>query len=156
MAPRSKLTPEARAKILSALRAGMTRSAAAGLAGAHKSQMTRWCERFATFATECDIAEAEAEARFTAVVTKSAHEGNPKIALQWLKRRRREDWGDSQQADVRHSGAVLMAHRHGPDLRALSDADLALLEELAAKAGGDDGSETAGPSGDRGGVDPKG
>ena len=48
----TKLTPKTREVILNALRAGMTRSAAAATAGVHRSQMTRWLARYAAFATE--------------------------------------------------------------------------------------------------------
>ena len=91
----TKFTEEARRKILEGLRAGFTRSAAAGTAGVHPAQIGRWCTAYATFATECVIAEAVAEARFTVVITKAAQEGDANLALQWLKRRKRDEWGDN-------------------------------------------------------------
>ena len=95
MARPTKFTDAVRDKVLEGLRAGFTRSAAAGTAGVHPAQIGRWCTASASFATDCVIAEAQAEARFTLVVTKAAQDGDPKIALEWLKRRRRDEWGDN-------------------------------------------------------------
>jgi hypothetical protein len=89
-----KMTPAARQKIVSALKAGMTRSGAAGIAGVHVCQIGRWCEKDATFASECAIAEQEAEARMTGTIVKAAANGDWKAAESWLKRRRPEEWGD--------------------------------------------------------------
>ena len=97
MARPTKFTDRVCAKILEGLQAGLTRSAATGRAGVHPAQIGRWCTTNATFANDCDIAEAEAEARFTVIITNAAHNGDPKLALEWLKRRRRDDWGDNEK-----------------------------------------------------------
>ena len=109
----SKFTDEARRKILEGLRAGFTYSAAAGAAGVHPSQVTRWRGQNASFANECGIAEAQAEARFTVVITKAAQDGDAHLALQWLKRRRRDEWGDSVNLSLDREIAELMAKLAG-------------------------------------------
>ena len=91
----SKFTEAARDKVINALKAGLTRTAAAGIANVHVSQVTRWCQNNASFATDCDIAEQQAEARFTSAITKAVQDGDVKYALEWLKRRRRAEWGDN-------------------------------------------------------------
>ena len=100
----TKFTNKVCAKILEGIRGGLTRSAAAGTVGVHPAQIGRWCRTNATFANDCDIAEAEAEARFTAIITNAAQNGDPKMALEWLKRRRRDDWGDNER--VTHGGSL--------------------------------------------------
>jgi hypothetical protein len=88
-----KMTPAARQKIIDGLKAGMTRSGAAGVAGIHVSQVGRWCAKDASFASDCAIAEQEAEARMTAAIVKAAPK-DWRAAESWLKRRRPEEWGD--------------------------------------------------------------
>lgn len=129
MARPTKYTETARAKILDALRAGMTRQAAAGTAGIHVTQVTRWCAIYASFATDCAVAEQQAEARFTLVVTKAAQEGDAKIALEWLKRRRRDEWGDS----------LNLTKTNDDDL--LREAAAIVERTRAGSAGGSDSSE---------------
>ena len=104
MARPTKFTDRVCAKILEGLQAGLTRSAATGRAGVHPAQIGRWCADNPGFATNCDIAEAEAEARSTAIITNAAQNGDPKMALEWLKRRRRDDWGDNEK--VTHGGSL--------------------------------------------------
>ncbi len=115
----TKLTPKTREVILNALRAGMTRSAAAATAGVHRSQMTRWLARYAAFATEVDIAEAQAEARFTAVITRAANDGDTRSALEWLKRRRREDWTDRHEVSGPDGGPIQVGLSYEEALREL-------------------------------------
>lgn len=110
----TKFTDVAREQVVDALRKGYTRAAAAGVAGVHVSQVTRWCEKFATFASECAVAEQEAEAHFTELAFENCE---PKQALEWLKRRRRLDFGDTI------------------DIRKLDDDTL--LRLLSAQAGSD-------------------
>lgn len=123
MARPAKYTPERREAILAGLRAGLTRTAACARVDVHVTQLERWCERFASFATEVAHAEAEAESQYTAIIAQAARphdvtetttttgpngelvktvvrrEFDWRAALEWLKRRRRDEWGDS--IDVR-------------------------------------------------------
>lgn len=111
----STFTDVTRDIVLDALRKGLTRSAAAGRANVHCTQLRRWCEYSANFAKECEIAEQEAEAKFTEMAF--PENGEPKEALEWLKRRRRLDYGDSL------------------DIRKLDDDTI--LRLLSTQAGGD-------------------
>lgn len=102
MARPSKYNEHTRARILEALRSGMTRCGAAGYAKIDEAQIRRWCQRFASFAEECRVAEMQAVARFEGKIISSAagKDGDPKMALEWLKRRRRVDWGDKIDVSV--------------------------------------------------------
>ncbi len=101
-----KFTQARQDAILERLKAGSTRSAAAESVGVHRSQMTRWVEKHATFATAVLRAEAEAEIRYTALFAKGAQEGDWRAAESWLKRRRPEEWGD--RLDVRQLSDELL------------------------------------------------
>ncbi len=90
----TKYNEETRKKIIDALKAGCTRYAAAGSAGIHWTLLGKWCKRYSNFSQECAIAEQHAEARFTLIITNAAKQNDPKYALEWLKRRRRVEWGD--------------------------------------------------------------
>jgi hypothetical protein len=110
-------------KIVEGLKAGMTRTAAAGLVDVSQDSLQRWCQRSAMFAEHVAQAEAEAEARYTQVIARAAFgyevrktktterlgvDGTPVIetvtetsrdsdwraALEWLKRRRKGDWSE--------------------------------------------------------------
>ncbi len=90
----TKFTPEREKTILDALKNGMTRSAAAGLAGVHVVRLCEWCAKYSNFRNACAVAEQEAEARITGTLIKAVVAGDWKAAESWLKRRRRDEWGD--------------------------------------------------------------
>lgn len=89
----TKCNPEIEKKICDALRIGATRTAAYGAAHVSHTSFLEWLKRFPAFLASVTHAEAEAELRFTAIVTKAAQDGDAKYALEWLKRRRKYDWG---------------------------------------------------------------
>jgi TPP-dependent trihydroxycyclohexane-1,2-dione (THcHDO) dehydratase len=129
MARPSKYTPARRAVVLRALKAGNTRTAAAAVAGVDGETVARWIERYADFSAAVTRAEDQAEAMYLAVLKKEAT-GYPVVertetidaegvatiktvrkrlhdwraAESWLKRRRRDEWGDNVQAE--HSGMI--------------------------------------------------
>lgn len=101
MARPSKYTPARAAKIIEGLKAGMTRRAACGLAHIPYPTFFRWLQRYESFVTLIQEAENEAEAKYIAVIAESAlKHRDPKTAMEWLKRRRREDWGDNLHVDI--------------------------------------------------------
>jgi hypothetical protein len=97
MARPTKRTPETEAKILNALRVGASRKDAADAAGVDYSNFLRWTEQFREFREAVTRAEGEVAARMTARLYQEATKdgGDWKASLEWLKRRRRDDWGDS-------------------------------------------------------------
>lgn len=110
MARPTKLTAATEAAILTALRGGLTRTAAAESNGVDRTQMWRWMARFATFRNAVMVAEAQAEVRAT-ITLRQAGETDWKAALAWLERRRSADWGkvDRIEVEVRRSAARIAA-----------------------------------------------
>jgi len=112
MARKPKLNAETQDKILTMIRAGNFMTAAAAVAGVDPRSIYRWKAqgekdladgrrtRYAKFVEEMEIAEGEAE---SLLVDKVMSEG-PKGALEILKRRFRQKWGDKIQADHSHAG----------------------------------------------------
>lgn len=98
----SKYTPALGAHIILALSNGATRRDAAALNGIDYKTFWRWLKdgtedensEFRKFALQVETAEAELMTRLAQVVIKAAV-GDPKYALEVLKRRRRTEWGDS-------------------------------------------------------------
>jgi uncharacterized membrane protein len=99
MARPSKLTPAVEAAILTALRGGLTRTAAAESNGVDRTQLWRWMARFATFRNAIMQAEAQAEVRAT-ITLRQAGETDWKAALAWLERRRHADWGKVDRVEI--------------------------------------------------------
>ena len=78
--------------VLAALEKGHTRSAAAALAGIHRSTLWEWCTEDADMAEACDIAEARAEASIADRLIQDAAGRDWKASITWLEHRRRTDW----------------------------------------------------------------
>lgn len=99
MARPTKLTAGTEKAILDALRAGITRTAAAESNGVDRTQLWRWMTKFATFRNAVLQAEAQAEVRAT-ITLRQAGEGDWRAALAWLERRRHEDWGKRDKLEI--------------------------------------------------------
>jgi len=97
----SALTPEVRAKVLAALRCGLSRAAAAARAGIGARTLREWMARtdeaepYASFRAEVEAAEGVCEARLAAVVFKAAL-NDPNQARWLLERRFPASWGRRQ------------------------------------------------------------
>lgn len=93
----TKYTPEIEKKICDALADGCTRKAAYGCAGISQPTFLEWLEKYPDFFNSITRAEADAEARFTKAIYKAATSYNSdwRAAESWLKRRRRDEWGDN-------------------------------------------------------------
>src|SRR5262249_32221069 len=158
MSGRLKFTPERVTRLLDGLKAGMTRSAACGAAGIDLDTLNRWQRRYAGFAVQVKQLEAEAEARYTSIISKAAfghevtirrettkpivvktvdangikhehleritevthetrQESDWRAALEWLKRRRKDDWSERQEVSGT-DGEPLLTIRYVNDWRA--------------------------------------
>lgn len=83
-------------KICGLLRAGCTRKASAESSGITYQTFLRWLETNVSFVTSVSRAEADAENIMAAVIQKAATKGDDwRAAESWLKRRRRDEWGDA-------------------------------------------------------------
>lgn len=96
----SKLTPQVEAIILESLRKGHTRTAAFEVAGVHRSKISVWLVRFATFRDAVMRAEAEAEVGAADTIHDAYKAGDWKAAGWWLERRRHEDWGKRDKLEI--------------------------------------------------------
>lgn len=119
------------------LRAGCTRTASVASAGIDYKTFQAWMRRYSRFSSDVQKAEAEAENAMAKEIQSAAKLGDWRAAESWLKRRRRDDWGDSL------------------NLTKLTDADL--FSEAAkildrAGAGGSGGTGAAGPDADAAGA----
>lgn len=99
----SKLTPEAQAAIVDAVLHGCTYSDAAEAAGVDYQTFNNWMltgkdkksGKYFEFFEAVNKANAECAKNFTRVIQSAAAKGDWKAALEWLKRRRRPEWGDN-------------------------------------------------------------
>ena len=100
----SKLTPERQTKICDHLADGCTRRAACACSGISEDSFARYLAASADFADAIARAEADAENAMARVIHKAAIGGDWRAAENWLKRRRREDWGDNEK--ITHGGSL--------------------------------------------------
>jgi len=132
--------------IIAAIRNGADRRSASEYAGVPYGTIRSWLSRgrsglepFATFAGQFDAAEAEAAVRMAKVVFEAAHVGSDyRAALEWLKRRRPDQWADLQSKDpaaVVQSNLYLIQLGGKPprSIKELSDEELTLLKEYLVK-----------------------
>jgi hypothetical protein len=112
-----------RESVLTALRGGNTRTAAAAYAGISKETLYEWMRTAADFSDAVSKAEADAEVRSVAHIIKAAGDGSWQAAAWWLERRRYADWKRQDGIDF---------------------SKLTLPQLLALATGSDPGIETAG------------
>lgn len=113
MARPTKLTPETQNAIIKALRIGATRKTAAEAAGVDYRTFLNWLERgdeaqkgiYFQFFQSVSVAESEAFLKYTSIIAKAAQGGEWRAALEFLKRRDREHWGDN--ADYTSGGKTI-------------------------------------------------
>ena len=102
MARPSKLTPEVQEVIVDAILHGSTYKDAAESAGVQYNTFNEWMKKgeaaktgqYREFNDSVSVANAECARNMVRVIQSAAAKGDWKAALEWLKRRRREDWGD--------------------------------------------------------------
>lgn len=99
---KTKRTPEVEKRILDALRVGATQRDAAAAAGIDETTLWRWKEAFADFAESVTRAEGACAARMAARIYQEAtkDDGDWRASESWLKRRRRDEWGDNVSVDI--------------------------------------------------------
>jgi hypothetical protein len=121
---RSKASEARVEALLAALKAGNTRTAAAGHAEIDRTTLHRWLERDAGLRARVEKAEADAEVRFAAQVAQAAGT-DWRAGAWWLERRRSATYGraaaTSPAAGPAAGTAVLAPH----PLDSLSPAELA-------------------------------
>ena len=99
MARPTKLTPDRRARLLSALRGGNTRRASCQYAGIGESTLADWLKRNRELRLAVEEAETEVEIRCAALLQKASLK-DWRAALAWLERRRPADWSRRTQVEA--------------------------------------------------------
>jgi len=139
----AKITKARKAVILAALEQGQTRTAAAALAGIHRSTLYDLMAREPDLAEAADLAEAKAEASVAKALYDQATGPRADFRAQvaWLERRRRVDW----------KPATATMEVSGPDGGPIELADIrrkveGILDRYAAEGS---------PPGDPGPTDPE-
>lgn len=110
MARPSKLTPESQASIAEDILHGATFSDACRKAGIAYDTFNGWMNqgkeassgKFFEFYHKVMEADAQCGINMVRVIQSAAAKGDWKAALEWLKRRRRSEWGDN--VDVTSGG----------------------------------------------------
>lgn len=106
MARPTKQEPDTEQRILTALRAGNTRKAAAGYGGIDERTLERWMQRNVGFVGRVKLAEAEAEVSVVTRLLTQIQAGDVAAIRFWLERRRSETWGPPKvESHVELSGA---------------------------------------------------
>lgn len=103
MARPSKLTPETIKTLTDAIGLGASYVDACGAAGISYGTFALWMQKgqeqkkgeYFDFFEAIRAEEAAATLRHLAVINNAAAKGDWKASLEWLRRRRRAEWGDS-------------------------------------------------------------
>ena len=123
MARPSKLTPETHAVIVDAILHGATYKDASEAAGVSYDTFNEWVKagreagrgKFFEFSEAVGVANAQCAVNFTRVIQSAAAKGDAKYALEWLKRRRRAEWGDSVELNTPPEGIkVIVEYSQNP------------------------------------------
>jgi transposase len=138
----SKLSAEVTDRVVQAVRAGNYADAACQAAGISPSTYYRWMGRgaqepgseYARFRKAVLRAEAEAEVYAVAILRRAMGE-DWRAAMAYLERRHPTRWRTHQCTElVGKDGGPIHTQHTRLDLARLSDAELATLEELTARA----------------------
>jgi hypothetical protein len=142
------LSEAVQGRIVSAIRAGNHAEIAARSAGIAPSTYYRWLERgehdedgpYAAFVAAVRLAEAEAEVHAVAIMRRAMPE-DWRAALSYLERRHPARWRRRTSTELtgRDGGPIESTHTTRLDLSALSDEQLAVLEQInrPVSSGGD-------------------
>ena len=96
------------AQIATLLRSGCTRRDAIGSVNISYPTFYTWLKNNLDFFQLVEAAECFCAVRMTTLIIQAA-DTDPKYALEWLKRRRRDEWGDNVNVGLDGEIARLMA-----------------------------------------------
>ena len=117
MARPTKLNLETSSAIVNALKIGATRKDAAGAAGVVYTTFLDWMRtgeaaksgQFHEFYDACTKAEHAARLNYTKVIAMAANGGDWRAALEYLKRRDPENWGDKSALAIGNPDGTALA-----------------------------------------------
>jgi hypothetical protein len=96
----TKRTKERETLVIKAAAQGLSNRAAANLAGIGEATLRRWMDADPTFGARIAQARTNLEQKLARLIEAAAEQGDWRAAEAFLKRRYREDWTDSIQAEV--------------------------------------------------------
>lgn len=105
-------------QIVEALKAGMSRTTAAELAGINRGTLEVWRDTYPAFSNDVTNAIATAKARASATITRAIQKGDVNAAFRYLALQERDEWQERQK----HEHAVTVRHED-------------MIQEVAAKFG---------------------
>src|SRR5215218_9410207 len=129
MARPTKYTPEREKRIIDALSGGVSRKAAAEYAGIDQDTLTSWMKRYSDFSAAVIRAESSCEVSAIVSLRQAWMGGDWRAGLEWLKRRRHQEWGDIQRLEIVASVRE-MARAAGKDEDAAVAEAVQILKEL--------------------------
>lgn len=96
----TKRTKERETLVIKAAAQGLSNRAAANLAGIGESTLRGWMDADPTLRARIAQARTNLEQKLARLIEAAAEQGDWRAAEAFLKRRYREDWADSIQAEV--------------------------------------------------------
>ena len=112
-----KYSIELQNQICEHLKQGATRTSAAEGCGISRDTFRDWLQRYPAFSGAVTRAEAEAELIHTRVLMRASSE-DWRASESWLKRRRRDEWGDNTTVRADQEAEAIIAallHRHAAE-----------------------------------------
>lgn len=131
---KTKRTPDVERKIIEALNAGTTRRAACAYAGIHQDTFYVWMNRHPEFADAVIRAEASCEVSAIISLRQGWMSGDWRAAVEWLKRRQPQEWGDAARIEIVNSVRELARAAGADEDAAVAEAEAYLRETRRARA----------------------
>jgi hypothetical protein len=97
---------DALARVEAALRAGVSRRAAAAIGGIDHATLYRWLEHSDAVTQRVQTAEAQAELQAVVCINRAIQNGAWRAAVAWLERRHAQDWRLRTTLDVDGSAVI--------------------------------------------------
>lgn len=136
----TKYTKAIADKIIEAIARGHNREDAARLAGIAPSTLYDWMAKKPEFSEACKNADSRAVDIGISALEKAAKGGSVRAIQLWLQSKRPGEWSPSQKVEIGNiDGQPFLSA--GPDLGAISTADLMALLDIARKAAAEEASE---------------
>lgn len=128
MARPTKYGPEIEKRIIEALSAGASRRAAAQYAGIDETTLIHWMKRYSNFASAVIAAESRVEVSAIVAVRKAWMDGDWRAAIEFLKRRRSSEWGETQRIEIIQSVREMARAANQDEEAAVAEAEQILRE----------------------------
>lgn len=133
MARPSKRSPEIEKRIMEALAAGVSRKTAAEYGGVTEDTLIRWMKRYADFHSAVIDAESKVEVSAVVSVRAAWMAGDWRAAIEWLKRRRHQEWSETHRVEIINSVREMAKAAGADESAAVAEAEAYLKEQRASR-----------------------